>query len=44
LPVPNDPGLAGGQLYSQSLVVDPAGAFNALLSFTNGLRLIVEIN
>ena len=41
VPVPNDPALFGGELVVQTLVVDPQGAFQNLLAFSNDLFLVV---
>ena len=42
LPVPSDRNLEGLQLFAQCLVVDPRGAFLSALSFSNGLRAVVQ--
>ena len=41
--IPSSGALVGTSLYAQYAVLDPAGAFAALLSFSGGLRAIVGI-
>jgi ELWxxDGT repeat protein len=41
VPVPNDASLVGGEVFFQTLVVDPNGAFMSLLSFSDGLHAVI---
>ena len=44
LSIPNDPSLAGGQLFAQHFVIDAGGAFLAQLALSEGLKVVLAPN
>jgi hypothetical protein len=42
LPIPNDPSLFGGQAFTQADVLDPNGAYQNIVSISNGVEQVMS--